>query len=216
MADAPVTDPNTDGTRQRRRVLGWCLWIPAIGFAGFLTLAFTCLFASGFIAAQFEGPKVVSPDGQYEVQVFSDNCGATCAYHTSVVLRERNVPWRPWPFGNGPLGGDHSAGIHSSKNSPCGIFPKWDDSHHLTVGVAWRDSGAVYSRKSEWRDVTIEYVPLARDHRKQLDEANCDDRWEYPAMPIDHLRRIGSLALATFGGAGLIHIFLRRRRLLTW
>jgi hypothetical protein len=202
----PDSTALSDESRQPRRLLGWCLWIPAIGIAGFLWLALICVCIYGFSAARFSGPRIASPDGTYEVQVTSDNCGATCAYHTNIALRERRTRWYERLFNSGD-----GTTIHSSKNGPCGINPAWTNVRTLEIGVYSSSSEVVYAQKSVWRDVTINYGPLTREQKAHLSRMKCEDRWSFPGVSIWVPVGLSALIAITLGAAGLIHLISRRR-----
>ena len=201
----------SDAEERPRRLLGWCLWVPAFGFAGFLWIVLACVCIYGFSAARFSAPTIASPDGAYEVEVSSDNCGATCPYHTTVALREREDSW----LGDLLNTGDATT-IHSSKNSPCDISPVWRDSRTLEIGVYSSSPDFVHSQKSAWRDVSIKFGSLTDKHRMQLDAIDCDSRWTYPSVRGRILVALAASIAMPFLGAGLVHLILRRYERLRW
>ena len=183
--------------RVRGRGARWWVWGPALVLAALLACAAMVVMLAGFTAARFSGPRVVSPDGRYEAWVYSDNCGATCPYHTILYIRDRNQPMR---F---PLFRDRAGtSIHTSKNSPCRLYPAWRDARTLVVAIDETSTDVVYAAKTSWNDVAIDYYPFTHKHRQQLEAMGCDDRWRFPSIDFPVIGVLLSLTAATLGVAG--------------
>lgn len=207
------SDTSINSTVKFRRWPAWYLWGPTLGLIGFLKVAALCVLLAGVTAAQFARPRIVSPVGRYEVRVYSDDCGATCPFHTNVVLRDRSVREFP-PILRNFVDNDATVGIDSSTIRPCDIYPYWDDTKTLVIAIDGPGSGDdVYSQRTTWKDVTVRYARWDADIRREVQAVGCDDMWKYPpdTISIDWIARLGGLALATGAVGALTTLRFGRR-----
>lgn len=212
------SDTSINSTVKFRRWPAWYLWGPTLGLIGFLIVAALCVLLAGVTAAQFAGPRIVSPDGRYEVRVYSDDCGATCPFHTNVVLRDRSV--REFqPILRNLIDNDAAAGLHSSTIRPCDIYPYWDDAKTLVIATGGPGSGNnVYSQRTTWKDVMVRYTRWDAENRREVQSTDCKGFWKYPpdTISIEWIARLGGLALATGAVGALIHLALWKAGRLRW
>ena len=74
--------------------------LSGLAFAALLVcggLVTSCVFAYQIVDRRFcgeeRGPELVSPDGQFAVQIVERNCGATTPFRTRIILKDRSLPW---------------------------------------------------------------------------------------------------------------------------
>lgn len=93
-------------------------------------------------------PPVISPDGKYEAQITDHDCGATTAFNSIIVLREK-----------GKMFGQSNSVAEFYHVDPKSLELEWKGNRevHISSPVACVPFDSYGGRKN-WKDVKITYV----------------------------------------------------------